>query len=184
MQQTLGQRHVPILHPLALLDADGHAVGIEIRDPERDDFADAQAGGIGRGQQEAMPGVRAGLEQTPDFLPAEDLRQALGLLGRGDVELRARVAQRHVVEEAEGVGGLTARAPRELALLEQVGEIGLNLVVGQLIRRSLVVPRPLHHLADVRLVGAGRQAAHRHVTDHAGPKLAHETPPSEEWGRR
>jgi hypothetical protein len=33
----------------------------------------------------------------------------------------------------------------------------------------------------LRLVGTGREAAHRHVADHAGPELAHETPPSESW---
>jgi hypothetical protein len=184
VQQALGERHVPIFHPLALLDADSHAVGVEIRDFEGDYLADPQAGGVGRGEQEAMPSMRARLEQAPDFLAAEDLRQLLRLLGSRDLEVRARVAQRHVVEKAEGVGGLTTRAPRELALLDQVGEIGLDLVVGELIRRPLVVLRQLHHLADVRLVGAGREAAQRHVADHAGTKLAHERPPSEELGRR
>jgi hypothetical protein len=178
VEQALGERHVPIFHSLASLDTDGHTVGVEIRDLEGDDLTDAQASGVGRGEQQPMPGVRAGFEQPPDFLAAEDLRQSLRLFGGGDVEVRAWVTQRHVVEKAEGVGGLAARAPRQLALLDQVGEIGLDLVVGELVWRSLVVPRQLHDLTDVRLVGTGRETAHRHVADHAGPKLAHERPPS------
>ncbi len=184
VQQALGQRHVPILHPLALLDTNGHAIGIEIRDFQGDDFADAQAGGVGGGEQEAMPGMRAGLEQPPDLLAAEDLWKLLRLFGGGYVEVRAREPQRHVVEKAERMGRLATRAPRELAFLNQVGEIGLDLLIGELIRRALVVLGQLHDLADVRLVGAGREATHRHVADHAGPELAHETPPSEELGRR
>src|SRR5438132_9382703 len=79
------------------------------------------------------------------------------------------------------MGRLATRAPRELAFLNQVGEIGLDLLIGELIRRAFVVLGQLHDLADVRLVGAGGEATHRHVADHAGPKLAHETPPSKSW---
>ena len=134
VQQTLGERHVSILHSLALLHAHGHAVGVEIRDLQGDDLADAQARGVGRGEQEPVPRVRAGLEQAPDFRAAENLRQPLRLPRRRDVEVRLRVAERHMVEEAEGMRGLAARAPGQLAFLDQVGEIGLNLVVGELIR--------------------------------------------------
>jgi len=168
------------------LDANGHTVGIEIRDLQRDHLADPQTGGVGRREQEAVPGVRAGIEQAPDFLAAEDLRQLLRLLGGGDVEVDLRVAERHMVEEPEGVRRLAARAPGQLALLDQVSEVGLHLVVGELIRRPLVVLRQLHHLADVGLVGAARETAQRHVADHAGTKLAHGNTSSEgmEWNWR
>jgi len=42
--------------------------------------------------------------------------------------------ERDVIEEAEGVGGLAARTPGELPLLDEVRQIRLHLVVGQLIR--------------------------------------------------
>ncbi len=162
-----------------MLDANGHTVGSEIRDLQRDHLADPQTGGVGRREQEAVPGVRAGIEQAPDFLAAEDLRQLLRLLGGGDVEVDLRVAERHMVEEPEGVRRLAARAPGQLALLDQVSEVDLHLVVGELIRRPLVVLRQLHHLADVGLVGAARETAQRHVADHAGTKLAHGNTSSE-----
>jgi hypothetical protein len=103
---------------LALLDAEGHAVGIQVRYLQRDHLADAQASGVGRGEQETVPGVRAGIEQAPDFLAAENLWELLRLPGRGDVEVGLRVAERDMVEEPEGVGGLAACAPGKLAVLD------------------------------------------------------------------
>jgi hypothetical protein len=41
VEQAPGEWHIPVLHPLALLNTDGHAVGIEVRDFERDHLADA-----------------------------------------------------------------------------------------------------------------------------------------------
>ena len=86
LEQPLGERDVAVLGALALLDAHRHAVGIEVGDFEGDDLAHAQAGSVDGRQQEAMPGVRAGVEQPPHFLAAEDLGQLLRLLGGGDVE--------------------------------------------------------------------------------------------------
>ena len=155
VEQPLGERHVAVLAALALADVDGHAVGVEVRHLEPDDLADAEAPRVGGRQQEAMPGVGAGAQQAPDLRAAEDVGQLLGLLGRRDVEIRRRAAEGDVIEEAEGVRRLAARAPGQLSLLDQVGEIGLDLLVGQLIRRAVVVLRQLHDGGDVRLVGAG-----------------------------
>ena len=83
------------------------------------------------------------------------------------------MAQRHVIEEPEGVGRLTARAPGELALLDQVREVRLDFVVGDLVRGPAVVLRQADHGGDVRLVSARRETAHGQVADHAGTELAH-----------
>src|SRR4030095_11182588 len=82
-----------------------------------------------------------------------------------------------MVEEPEGGGRLTARAPGELALLNQVREVRLDFVVGDLVGRPAVVLRQADHGGDVRLVGAWGEAAHGHVADHAVSELAHGTPP-------
>ena len=73
LQEARGQRHEAILGALAKGDVDGHAVGVEVGHFEGDDLTDAQPGGVGRGEQEAMPRVGAGAEQTPDFLAAQDV---------------------------------------------------------------------------------------------------------------
>jgi hypothetical protein len=115
-------------------------------------------------------------EQPPHLFPAQDLRQFLRLLRERAVKLGSRMAQRHVVEEPEGVGRLAARAPGELALLNQVREVRLDFVVGDLVGRPAVVLRQADHGSDVRLVGAWGEAAHSHVADHAVSELAHGTP--------
>jgi hypothetical protein len=111
-----------------------HPVGVDVRHFEGDGLADTQAGGVDGGQQQPMAWMRRRGEQPAHLFPAQDLRQLLGLLGGGHVEVGARVAQRDVVEEAEGVRGLTARAPGQLALLNQVREVRLDLLVRELIR--------------------------------------------------
>jgi len=184
LEQALGERHVTVLAALALADVDGHAVGVEVGDLEGDDLADAEAAGVGGRQQEPMPGVGAGAQQAPDFLPAQDVGQLLGLLGRRDVERGLLAPERHVVEKPERVRGLGARAPRPLPRLEEVRQVGLHLVGGELIGRPPVVAGQAHHLLDVRLVGAWREPSHGHVADHAGTQLAHEPPPSRDLGRR
>jgi len=173
VEEARGQRHVAILGALALLDPHRHAVGIDVGHLEGDRLADAQAGGVDGGEQQRMAWMRGRGKQPPHLFPAENLRQFLRLLREGDVKVGARMAERHVVEEAEGVGRLTARAPGELPLEDQVGEVRLDLVVRQLIRRAPVVLGQAHDGGDVRRVGAPGETTHGHVANHAGAELAH-----------
>src|SRR3972149_7528924 len=113
--------------------------GGEVGDLEVDQLAHPQAGGVGGGEQEAIADAGAGVEQAPDLLAAEDLGELLRLPGSRDDEVRAIVAEGDVVEEAEGMGSLVARAPGQLALPEHVGEGPLDLIGGELIRRAFVV---------------------------------------------
>jgi hypothetical protein len=54
-----------------------------------------------------------------------------------------------VIEKPERVGRLGARAPRALPLGEEVGDVRLHLVRGELIRRPVVVASEAPHLPDV-----------------------------------
>jgi hypothetical protein len=177
LQQPRGEGDVAVLGALALLDPHRHAIGIDVRHFEGDRLAHAQTRGVDGRQQEPMARMPRHGEQPPHFFPAQDLGQFLRLLRERDVKVCARVAERHVVEEAEGIGRLTARAPGELALLNQMGEVRLDFVAGDLVRGSAVVPRQADHRGDVRLVGARGETAHGQVADHAGAELAHGTPP-------
>jgi hypothetical protein len=139
-EQVLAEGDVAILGARALLDPDGHAVEIEVGDLEGDDFAGAQAGGVGGGEDEAVRGERAGVEEPPDLGAAEDLGEALGLAGCRDDEGALVAAEDDVREEAEGVGSHRAGAPRQPAALDEMGEIGLDLVVGEIGGGASVVP--------------------------------------------
>jgi hypothetical protein len=65
------------------------------------------------------------------------------------------VAQGDVVEEAEGVGRLTAGAPGQLTLVDQMSEVGLDFVAGDLVGRAVIVLRQADHGGDIRLVVRG-----------------------------
>jgi hypothetical protein len=113
---------------------DGHAIGIEVGDLERNDFTHPEAGGVRRGQQQAVAGARACGEEPPHILAAQEIRELLGLLRRGDVEVSLRMAEGDVVEKPERVRRLRARAPGELPSLKEVGDVRLHLVGGELVR--------------------------------------------------
>ena len=53
-EQAIGEGDVAILAAFPLLHADAQPLGIDVGDLEGDDLADAQAGGVGGGEQEAM----------------------------------------------------------------------------------------------------------------------------------
>jgi hypothetical protein len=177
LEQPLGERDVAVLRALALRDPDRHAVDVDVRDLEGDRLADAKTRGVDDGQDEPMTRMRRRGEQPPHFLAAEDLGELLGLLGQRDHELGPRAAERDVVQEAEGVGSLATRAPGELAIVDQVREVRLDFVVGDLVRRPAIVLRQPDHGGDVRLVGPRRESANGHVAHHAGPELGHGAPP-------
>jgi hypothetical protein len=86
-----------------------------------------------------------------------------GCLGAGTWNAVLLAPERHVVEKPERVRGLGARTPRPLPRLEQVGQVALHLVGGQLVGRPSVVAGQTHHLPDVRLVRAGGEPSHRHM---------------------
>jgi hypothetical protein len=155
LEQPRGERPGAILAAFALADVDRQAVGVEVRDLEGDDLADAETTGVGGRQQEAMPGMRAGAQEAPDFFPAQDIGQLLGLAGRRHVEGRRLAPEGHVVEEAEGVAGLGARTPRARALAEHQRDVRLHLVGRELVGGPVVVAGQAYHLTDVRLVGSG-----------------------------
>src|SRR5258705_369330 len=70
--QGLGQRHQAILAALALADTQHAAVEVEVAWPQADDLGDAQAGGVSQTEQQAIASRRYSVEETLDFVAAED----------------------------------------------------------------------------------------------------------------
>jgi hypothetical protein len=72
-QQAGGEQRVAVLAPFARLDADEHPSTVDIRALEPDNFADAQARGIGGHQEDAVPGIFCACEQALEFFDTQDL---------------------------------------------------------------------------------------------------------------
>jgi hypothetical protein len=72
-QQARGEQGVAILPPFPLLDADESTITFNIGELQPDDFADAQASGIGGHQEDAVPGILGPRAQALEFRDAQHL---------------------------------------------------------------------------------------------------------------
>src|SRR5205823_2477987 len=115
----------------------------------------------------------AGIKEAPDLLAAEEVGELLRLFGGGDVEVGPWAAEGDVIEKAECVCGLGARAPGAFSHLEQVREVRLDLIGGELIRRAAIVAGQADDLSDIRLVRARGEPSDGHVAEHSGAQLTH-----------
>jgi hypothetical protein len=85
-EQMWRQHHVAVFATLALLDADDHALAVDVADLERDHLGGAQASPVGHTQCRLVFEPRRRLQQSRHFLRAEHDRQLAGFVD----ERRAR----------------------------------------------------------------------------------------------
>jgi len=106
-REQLGREHnVAIALPPALLDANDHALNVEIARAEPDCFRDPQSGGIARRQDGAVHGGRDALERANHFVGTEQDREAARFLRRGDQIIeRPRLLEGDFIQEAQGTDG-------------------------------------------------------------------------------
>lgn len=133
-EQRRREQRVAILRALALLDANGHAIGVDIADLDVTRLRQSQARCIGGHQEGAVLQVGRVLEKRGDFLTRENLRQALGDPRARQLELRVRHLEGDAIEKLQRARHHVAAAVRELALPEQIQQIlpalGLADVLG------------------------------------------------------
>jgi hypothetical protein len=96
-----GKHCKAILAPLALLDAQQHALGFDVRHLQRHDFGDPQSGAIGGAQCGLVlrPGGR--LQQPCDLLQAQDPRDPARLPHECEVPCHLGAVERHGEEETQ-----------------------------------------------------------------------------------
>src|SRR5436190_6919181 len=74
LEEPAREQRVPILSPLALLDADEHLLGVDVRVPQAHDLAHAEAAGVRRHQQDAvLEGHGRSEEHTSELQSHSDL---------------------------------------------------------------------------------------------------------------
>jgi hypothetical protein len=106
--------------PFALLDADQHALGIDIPDFESDHLADAQSGAIGGHQRGAVLEAGNVIEEGEDLLLAEDDGQFVRTANAWEVLVGPGHFQGDQVEELHRGNILIDGFRSQLALVEQV----------------------------------------------------------------
>jgi hypothetical protein len=135
---------------------------------QADDFTDAQPSGICGHQQGAVFQVRGGGKEALEFLDAEDLREALAVGARWEVELDHRPAQGIDRAEADGGGNDVTRTPGQLAFDEQVVERAANLLGGEVFWGTSIVRGSSCYSPEIDVLSAWSQALSLHVIDHLG----------------
>lgn len=70
------------------------------------------------------------------------------------------------IEEKDAVHLLPTTGWRQMLLLEEIQQKGLDLVAVQCIRWSLVVPDQLYHCSQIGLLGISGKPLHEHGIDH------------------
>jgi hypothetical protein len=111
------------LAPLAALDAQQHALGIDVADLERDHFRDAQPSTIGSGERRLVLWRCCRAQQQCHLLDAEHRRYPPRIRHDGEPARQIWPVQRHREEEAQGrdrtVDARRLHADPRLVQLEQ-----------------------------------------------------------------
>lgn len=149
----------------------------------------AQACAVGQHEEGARLGVPGCGHQASDLLAREDLGQALRGRGQRDLEDAAITLKHLDVEKPEGAAVLVDGGAREFALVEQVQQIGLNLMGVERIGAASVVLSQAGHRLDVGFLSSGCHAAQLHRAQHALTKWSHgrhlqSRPGTCPWGSR
>lgn len=134
LQKRRRQQRVAILAPLAaLLDAQHHALAVDVADLQRTDLAGAQSGAIGHGQRRAVLDVRRRGDQPRHLLGTEHDGQPSGRAHRLDLGHQLAVAEGDVEEELESAqrpvdrrrrGAVVDHIQREAAQILRRGRVG------------------------------------------------------------
>ena len=166
-QQAGGEHGVTVFASFAMLDAQEHAVAVDIGDFEGDCLGDAESGSVAGQQHGAVLDAVDVVEKALDLIGGEDDGEFFIQAGTGEVMLLPRQLQGDQVQELdggdEGIDGLR----RELALL---GEMELVLTDGFEVEFRGVAVEILGEFGDIMDVASlrsGGEVADAHVFDHA-----------------
>jgi hypothetical protein len=122
VEQARREHDVTVLAAFALLDADDHALAVNVGDLERDDFGGAQAGAVGHAQRRLVLKPRRGSEQPLHLLDAEHYWQLARLVNEMGVLDDIVTPQRDPEKEPQRRDGLiegrhTNAARRQMKLV-------------------------------------------------------------------
>ena len=127
--QQLGRKHdVSILPPLALLDANGHALAIDRCGRQVDRLRDPQPRGVADGKDHSVLEALDSVEEFADLLLAHhDRKCLLPAAGWDDVIDVPPALKRYFVEKANGSHCHTDRTRRKSPVPGQVKQEGTDL---------------------------------------------------------
>jgi hypothetical protein len=106
-------------------------------------------------------------ENAPDLVDAEDDRQGLGGTRTKQIQARPGALEGDFEKEFEGSDGDSSGGAGEATLLVEGKKKLAKVLVGDQVGRLAAEHRQLLDVAQVGLLGSGRQAAQLHILGHA-----------------
>ena len=171
LQEPRRQHAVAILLAFALLDAEHHALGVDIRHLEVGDLGHPQSGAIGNAERGLVLRPGRGLQEPQDFIRRQNHRQLLRLADQPQMARHVRsIAGRREKEPQRRhrtVHGRRLHALLALTNLERTQILPLGRV-----RRAAEEDCEVLNVTDVVALRLLAEAADRHVLDHAAAKRA------------
>jgi len=154
-------------------DVDDHAGAVDVGDAQAGDLGDPQPGGVGGHEQGAVLEVAEGGEEASQLVGAEDDRETAGLLDRGEARRDVVAAEGLAIEEAPGAAGELIVAVGDVLLLEEVEQVGADVLAAEEIGRGVEVGGEAGGASDVSIDGRLGEVAEGHVVDHAATQGGH-----------
>ena len=112
-EQLWRQHHVAILAALALLDADHHALAVDVRGLERHHLGRAQASAISHAERRLVLEPRRRLQETRDLLRAQNDGKLVGLADERQMARDIGPAERHTEEKPQPGNGVVHAGRRD-----------------------------------------------------------------------
>ncbi|NMM08355.1 hypothetical protein [Polaromonas sp.] len=135
---------------------------------------EAQAAGIGGHQEGARLDGHWRVQQGGHFGAREQLGQALRDSPQRDLDAALGLAQHVADQKPDGARGCVDGRASAVALLEQMQQVRLYLLIVQQRRAAAVVARQLLDGRHIGPLGAPGKAAQHHRIDHALAKRCHD----------
>ena len=156
-----------------MLDADQHALAVDVADAQHHHLAAAKAGAIRDAERCLVleAGTGRGFEQPAHLVGGQNARQLPGIVRTGELVGEVGAPQRDGEEEAQR-RGLRVHPRRLRSLLHLMGLEAAQIIPGRGVRRAPEELGKRFDVADIvglRLVADG---ADGHVLDHAAAKIA------------
>ena len=166
-QQSWREHHIAILAPLALTNAKNHSLAVDVLDAQGNDLRDPQACGIGGHEDGAVLDTDDGRKEPGHFLETEHDGEPFGLFGANNAYEDPLPTEDDFVEEPQGGDGLIVDTPGDLLLLDEVEQVGADLLPPQNLRAPPEVAGEMGNPRDVDFNRTGGEVAEFHLLDHA-----------------
>ena len=151
-QRALWEGHIPVFVPLAAADMHEHPAAVDVRDLKLGAFGQPETTRVDRGQAQARVRQAHGLEQALHLVVGQHIGQGLRFRGANHVQDAPVPAQRLRVKGLDSAQGLFHGRKRPVSGVLHVQKILPDLLVRELIRRSVKMFGQHPHGADVGLL--------------------------------